>query len=139
MAGAVEALHARVTALAAARGDASDQLFPVHLAAGVLFADGSTALGREDKALEWGCSLEAPLQLAPAIAGAAARGVSPLVLLVADHAGVAHAPSARARAWLAERGHGGCTVYAHGRDGSLHRTTVARLAPAVPRIQLGGR
>lgn len=141
---ALLALYASVTACARSCGDPSDQLYPVHLAAGVLLSDGSTSVAREDKGLEFGCTVEAPVKLIPFIQAAAtatattvAGAPRPLVVLQADQFGVLHAPPARARAWLYERGHGGAVVFAHdAATGALVRVTAARLSPAVPRIQL---
>jgi hypothetical protein len=147
---ALAALYAEVVACARAGGDPADQLYPVHLAAGVLLSDGRTAVAREDKGLEFGCTVEAPVKLIPFIqqaaaaaaataggGGGAATAPRPLAVLQADQFGVLHAPHARARAWLYERGHGSAVVYAHDAStGTLVRTTAARLSPAVPRIQL---
>lgn len=132
---ALTALYRQCVALAAAP-DPADQLYPVNLAAGVLLSDGRTLVAREDKGLEYGCTVEAAVQLTLGIRGAAADGVAPLALLQVDQYGVCHAPHARARAWLSERGHGGVVVFAHDRSGALVRTTAERLAPAGPAILL---
>lgn len=140
--GVVEAalarLHAHLTAVAAAP-DPADQLYPVNLAAGALLADGGTISAREDKGLEYGCTVEAPVKLAAALLAAARRGVRPLAVLVVDQWGVLHAPSARARSWLYERGFGATAVFVHdAAGGGVVRTTAERLSPAVPLIHLGG-
>lgn len=44
-------------------GAGSDSLFPIHFAAGVLFADGSVAVARQDKGLEYGCTIDAVAKL----------------------------------------------------------------------------
>lgn len=135
VAAALTALYRQCVELAAAP-DPADQLYPVNLAAGVLLADGRTLVAREDKGLEYGCTVEAPVQLTLGIRAAAAGGVAPLAMLQVDQWGVCHAPHARARAWLSERGYGGVVVYAHDRSGALVRTTAERLAPAGPAIVL---
>lgn len=132
---ALESLYARALLLAR-RGDSSDDLYPLALAAGILLADGRALLAREHKALEWGCTLEAPLALAGALAEAAAAGAPPLAMLLVDQFGALHAPHAKTRAWMHERGHGDCVVYTHAADGALVRVTASALYPAAPHIRL---
>jgi hypothetical protein len=134
--------------------------------AGVLFDDGSAAVGRQDKGLEYGCTVDAVTKLCGAIQGGAAcsgcgcgsrEGAPtagsaaepprpprrPLVVLHVDQLGICHAPHAKGRSWLYEQGYGDVAVYVHYHSGggggggaALHRTTVERLSPAVPLIAL---
>jgi hypothetical protein len=136
------------------------------LTAGVLFDDGSVAVSRQDKGLEYGCTVDAVTKLCAAIEGSGeAQGAAtqqqqeqprprrkPLVVMQVDQLGICHAPHAKGRSWLYEQGHGDVTVYVHHQAGTsaqrgvalgaggaaaaLHRTTVERLSPAVPLIAL---
>lgn len=133
---ALMALHGHIRAIAKAF-DEADHLYPINLAAGVLFSDGTTVTAREDKGLEYGCTVEAPVKLCVALLAARKRGLRPLVMLVTDQYGTLHAPNARARSWLYERGFGATVVFAHDAAGALVRVTADRLSPAVPAIALG--
>jgi cytidine deaminase len=97
-------------------GAAFGAVHPLSIAAGLLWADGRTELALQRKALEYGCSADAVLQLcAGAIASHEQQGAPPPVLLMqADQCGLLHAPSASARAVLAEHGLGGLIVGVHG-------------------------
>lgn len=133
----IVALYQAATALAATP-HASDSLYPIHYAAGVLLSDGTAAVARQDKALEFGSSLDATCKLASVVLERAAvtAGVVPLVLLHVDNYGVCHAPHANGRSWYVENGFEETVVYLHNADGALVRTRIAELAPAVPRIAL---
>ena len=134
-------LYARVRA--ATRDDAKDCLYPVRLAAGVRFADGTVRVAAQSKALEYGASLDCVAKLAPFLEAerrTSARapsgsGNAPEMLLVSDQRGILHAPLARARAYLFENGYGALAVVAHAPDGSLARWTVDALVPDSPRVE----
>lgn len=90
-----------------------DQLYPIHRAAGMLFEDGSHVLAREDKCLEYGCSIDAVSRLSLFIAQSADCGIKPLVLIPTDQFGICTAPAAEPRAWLHEYGYDHVVVPAH--------------------------
>ena len=116
-------------AVAACGGDARDELHPIRFGAAVAFSDGYIASASHKKALEYGCSLDAIGQLAPAIEAHRATA-PPVVICFADQFGVLHGPFAPARAYLSEFGHVACRVLVHDAGGGLHAPTVAELAPS---------
>mmetsp|Transcript_11628 Transcript_11628/g.40705 ORF Transcript_11628/g.40705 Transcript_11628/m.40705 type:complete len:383 (-) Transcript_11628:139-1287(-) len=118
--------------------DARDLLYPLRLAAGVLFDDGSTSTAAQNKMVEYGSTVDPVTKLAQAIEAKAAAGVRPTLVLMADQFGVLHAPWARARSYLYEEDFDDCEVVAHDRDGRLHRVTVATLVPEIPKFDWGG-
>lgn len=137
---AVVKLYKRVVDAASAAGPvpAQDTLYPIHYAAGVLFAQGGMAVARQDLCLEYGCSADAVHKLAHTIqlASSSAQG-APTVLLMADQYGILHAPFAAARAWLAEYGYGSTLILLHDQDTGLIRKVAALdLSPAAPAISL---
>ena len=101
---------------------------------GVVFADGSTAVARQSKGLEYGTTVDAVTKLCMSMEAASNP---PVALLHVDQFGICHAPHAKARAWLHESGRGSTRVLVHNRsDGALAFVTAARLSPAVPMIAL---
>ena len=90
----------------------------------------ATAVQR--KALEYGCSLDPVGQLAPELARKRRDGVRPIVVALVDDLGVAHAPFASGRAFLAEHGYGAVDVLCHDGDGALHVVEALELMPFVP-------
>ena len=115
----------------------SDSLYPIHLAAGVLFADASTERTRQDKALEYGCTLDCVSKLTHAMEAGASRGCNPVFVITIDQFGVCWAPSASARAWLTEAlSLVKVTIPVHAKDGTLHFVTQDELSPASPAISL---
>lgn len=137
---ALAALHAAVTALAAgACGGASDRLYPIHLAAGALLSNGSHALARQDKCLEYGCTADAVTRLGYVLAQSSSPDPAPraLALVQCDQFGNCIAPSAPPRAWLSEHGHAALPVLVHdAASGELRCVTAGELAPAAPAIAL---
>lgn len=111
-----------------------DQLYPVHYAAGVLFADGQSLVARQDKGLEYGCTIEATSKLLAAVGAAAAAGVPPVALLHVDQFGILHAPTAKGRAHFREYGYDDMVVYVHDSDGKIVRTDIRTLVPESPAI-----
>ena len=133
-------LCAAVAALAR-QAHEQDDLYPVHLAAGVLFADGERLLARQLKGLEYGCSADAVVRLSGALARA-----RPVALLVqADQHGNLLAPSAPARALLTEHAArlgiaAGTRVLLHdARSGALLALPPAALASDAPAIRTGSQ
>eukprot|EP00928_Gymnodinium_smaydae_P082179 TRINITY_DN65576_c0_g1_i1.p1 TRINITY_DN65576_c0_g1~~TRINITY_DN65576_c0_g1_i1.p1 ORF type:complete len:350 (+),score=42.29 TRINITY_DN65576_c0_g1_i1:41-1090(+) len=116
-------------ALRACETDGNDHVHPVSYGAAVIFEDGSEARASQKKALEYGCSLDAVCQLAPAIE---ASPSPPAYLCMSDHFGVCHAPFAPARAYLLEHGYGACRVLCHDEAGKLHVPRVEDLVPHSP-------
>jgi cytidine deaminase len=131
-------LCAAVAALARQPHD-QDHLYPVHLAAGVLFADGGRLLARQLKGLEYGCSADAVVRLSGALAPE--RAVA--LLVQADQFGNLLAPSAPARALLTEHAarlgiEGRSRVLLHdARSGALLALHPAALAAEAPSIRTG--
>lgn len=123
-----EALVYRAAA-AACTADGRTDVHPVSYGAAVLFADGNVAAASQVKATEYGCSLDALCQLAPAVASAQSR---PKLFCMVDHFGVLHAPFSAARAYLIEHGHGEATVLVHDELGTLHRPRACELMPSTP-------
>ena len=136
LAAAAAALCLQATALAAQPHELDD-LYPVHLAAGVLFEDGSHALARQLKALEYGCSADAVVRLS----GGLARRRPAALLVQSDQFGNLLAPSAPARALLAEHserlGVASARVLLHSRAGELLAVPLSALAPSAPEIKTG--
>jgi cytidine deaminase len=137
-AAAAAALCAAVTALAAAPHE-QDHLYPVHLAAGALFADGTVALARQLKGLEYGCSADAVVRLSGGLAAA-----RPVALLVqSDQHGNLLAPSAPARALLTEHaqrlglGAAALVLLHDAASGALLALPPAALASEAPDIRTG--
>ena len=58
--------------------------------------------------------------------------VRPIVVALVDDLGVAHAPFASGRAFLAEHGYGAVDVLCHDGDGALHVVEALELMPFVP-------
>ena len=56
-------------------------------------------------------------------------GVRPIVVALVDDLGVAHAPFASGRAFLAEHGYGAVDVLCHDGDGALHVVEALELMP----------
>ena len=56
----------------------------------------------------------------------------PIVVALVDDLGVAHAPFASGRAFLAEHGYGAVDVLCHDGDGALHVVEALELMPFVP-------
>lgn len=129
--GSLEAKAWRL-ATEAARNDKRSEMHPVSFGSSVLFADGTPAIAWQKKALEYGCTLDAICQLAPALEAARTLGTKPLLIVMADQFGVCHAPFAPARAFLVEHGFGAVQLLVHDTAGTLHRTTADELMPALP-------
>jgi hypothetical protein len=111
--------------------DGRPTLHPMRYAAGVLFSDGSHQVQAMTKLLEYGWSLDAVVKLVPSLEERRERGVSPVVLFLADHCGNLHSLSAPARSHLSEYGYSPALLF-HDRSGKLVETTVQSLAPDVP-------
>lgn len=92
---------------------------PIRYGAAVLFSDGTVAIASQKVALEYGCTLDAVGQLASTIDRKAIQieedspACRPILLVQCDQFGVCHAPFARGRAFLTERGYGDCKVLIH--------------------------
>jgi len=117
-----------------------DHLYPVHLAAGVLFCDGGTALARQLKGLEYGCSADAMVRLS----GSFGAGREVALLVQSDQHGNLIAPSAPARSLLSEHCHSlglqQAVVLLHCQpSGLLLALPPAALAPSAPDIKTGKR
>lgn len=90
--------------------DTLTNLHPIQFGAAVLFENGTIEVAHQQKALEYGASLDAVSQLVPHIDQSLAR---PVALVQVDSFGIAHAPFAPARAFLSEHGYGDCRVLIH--------------------------
>lgn len=119
-------------AVEACADDQRRELHPISFGAACVLADGSVTTAWQKKALEYSCSLDAVCQLAPAIETARKRGVPPVMLCMADHHGVLHAPFATARAYLCEHGLGDVAVALHDEHGALHVVRASELLPGLP-------
>jgi cytidine deaminase len=90
------------------------------------------------KAVEYGASLDAVTQLVPQLFQPDGTRQKVLAITLVDQFGVAHAPFAAARSFLAEHSFGNsfCVLIARGENGSLYRKAVPAidLAPFVPPI-----
>lgn len=124
----------------------ADSLYPIHLAAGLLFSDGSIHVARQDKCLEYGCSIDGSEKLSYLVKdqsrsensnASSAPSRVPLILLQTDQYGILQAPPAPARSWWQEFGQGEVIVPVHDRDtGAIAMHTFNSLAPAAPEIIL---
>jgi cytidine deaminase len=127
---------AAATAYAAAKrashGDDRDDLHPTRYGVACAFDDGTVETAVQRKALEYGCSLDPVGQLAPELAKKRRDGVRPIVVALVDDLGVAHAPFASGRAFLAEHGYGAVDVLCHDSEGALHVVEALELMPFVP-------
>jgi cytidine deaminase len=140
-------------------GLTDDGIHPMRIAAGAIFSDGKIVATLQRKALEYGCTSDAVVQLMPFLLGAHGtivdqRNIStpenehgwpvengstgrPVLLMQVDQCGLLHAPAAPARAVLVEHGSGSLCVAVHARDAGSGETavvctTAADLAPALP-------
>lgn len=128
--------------------DHADALHPIRFSAAALFDDGSVEVAWQLKGLEYGCTLDAISQLirdiekkkycAPcAVPGDATAvhshqaglSVKPVVLVMCDQFGVAHAPFAQARALLYEHGYRYVKILVHDKEGALNAFSVDELVP----------
>ena len=131
-------------------------IHPIRLAAGAIYADGRIVATTQKKALEYGCTSDAVVQLMPFLLGTHGSlvdkfssateggGGKPVLLMQVDQCGLLHAPAAPARAVLAEHGSGSLCVAVHAEQETgevdVVCTTVADLAPALPTqmLEMGG-
>mmetsp|Transcript_5383 Transcript_5383/g.7997 ORF Transcript_5383/g.7997 Transcript_5383/m.7997 type:complete len:475 (-) Transcript_5383:142-1566(-) len=119
-------------AIDAARDRTNDRisLHPIQYGAAVRMSDGTIHTAIQQKALEYGCSVDAVTQFASMFRQKAkesdgnsngdgdgvgddmghSQGIHPVMLVQADNFGLLHPPFATARAFLAEYGHGKCKV-----------------------------
>lgn len=112
-----------------------DELFPLHYSAAFCIDGCERArVARGVACLEFGCSLDAVASLSGLLTSASSR---PRALCVVDQWGVLCAPSAPARAWLAEHGWGATLIPLHDARGALVVVSAADLSPASPQISLG--
>jgi hypothetical protein len=92
---------------------------PVCIGAAGLFSDGMVAFASRKVALEYGCTLDAVGKLANAIDGKAihikdhSEPCRPIMLVQCNQFGIACAPFAQGRAFLAKRGYGDCKILLH--------------------------
>lgn len=121
------------------------ELHPITYSATVLFDDKSHSTSRCVKLLEYGCSMDAVTQLAPVLKSKRAQGLKATHLVQVDQFGIAHAPFAPARAFLAEEGYGDVAILMHSfasQDNclTLHTNKASELAPMAPEFvkQLNG-
>ena len=87
--------------------------------------------------LEYGCSLDAVTQLAPAMNAKRSCGLDTIQIVQVDQYGIAHPPFAPARAFLVEQGYGHVSIFMHDFDvkqnSLVWRTVKAlELAPMEP-------
>jgi hypothetical protein len=75
--------------------DWKDDLHPTRYAAGVLFEDGTVKACHQQKALEYGSSLDPVTQLAPSLDQKAGAGVKPLLIMQMDQYGESEVCSQR--------------------------------------------
>jgi len=123
------------TAVKAATQNDKSEVYPVKLAAGVLFSDNSTKIVSQSKAVEFASSIDPVVKLIPFLEEKVAEGVTPSLVLMSDQFGVLHAPFACARAFLAEHGYEDLKLIVHNRQGCLQKTTIAHLSPQLKRIK----
>jgi len=124
-------LHAQ--ALEATAWDNKDEIHPVRLAAGVLFADGSMHFAAQAKALEYGNTLDPVSLLAPVLLQYRTRGVHPVAILQVDQHGIMHAPFAPARSFLFENDFDEAAIFVHDPQGKVCSLRVEQLVPDAPR------
>lgn len=113
--------------------DTKDEIHPVRLAAGVLFSDGSVSYTAQQKALEYGNTLDPVSLLAPVLLQKRAQGIHPEMIVQVDQHGILHAPFAPARSFLYENDFDSCVIYVHGDAGDVAAVHVAELVPDAPR------
>jgi len=113
--------------------DSKDEIHPVRLAAGVLFEDGTMAFAAQQKALEYGNTLDAVSLLAPALLQARSRGLNPQTIIQVDQHGIMHAPFAPARSFLYENDFDSATIFVHEESGKALDVCIADLVPDAPR------
>lgn len=127
--------------------DHADALHPIRFSAAALFDDGSMEAAWQLKGLEYGCTLDAISQLirdiekkkycSPCTAPGDATVhphqvglvVKPVMLVMCDQFGVAHAPFAQARALLYEHGYRYVKILVHDKEGALNSVSVDELVP----------
>lgn len=156
-----EKVHALALGDAGTRGDIGlaasdvagltddDEIHPIRIAAGAMYSNGQVVATTQKKALEYGCTSDAVVQLMPFLLGEQvgltgthcsdneSTGRRPVLLMQVDQCGLLHAPAAAARAVLVEHGSGDLCVAVHAKDAEgggtvVVCTTAANLAPALP-------
>jgi cytidine deaminase len=131
--------------------DRQDILHPIRYSAAVLFDDGTIHTAWMLKGLEYGCTLDPVSQLvrelesrrycapcsttsavdSPQSASVFQAGLytKPVMLVMCDQFGVAHAPFAQARCLLTEHGYDYVQVLVHDENGVLCTVTAKELVP----------
>lgn len=127
--------------------DSLDALHPIRFSAAVLFEDGSIESAWQLKGLEYGCTLDPVSQLihdmerrkycSPCATSAgdavdphqAGLATKPVMLVMCDQFGVAHAPFAQARSLLNEHGYRYVIILVHDEEGRLNSFPVHELLP----------
>ncbi|CAM9507958.1 unnamed protein product, partial [Phaeothamnion confervicola] len=90
-----------------------DALHPIRYAAAVLFDDGTVETASQLKALEYGATADAVVQLVATMQQKRRAAVGARYVMQVDQFGNLHAPFAMARSILAEHGHGEVIVLVH--------------------------
>eukprot|EP00301_Raphidiophrys_heterophryoidea_P021903 c6190_g1_i1.p1 GENE.c6190_g1_i1~~c6190_g1_i1.p1 ORF type:complete len:368 (-),score=81.46 c6190_g1_i1:289-1329(-) len=104
----------------AGKPNATSNLHPIQLAAGVLYDDGTVITARQCNAFEFGSTLDAVTMLAnDLLKRKEATGKIPAILVHADSGGVLHAPFSTPRAWLQAYGFEHMLVLIHNNAGYL--------------------
>jgi cytidine deaminase len=111
--------------------DGRPSLHPLKYAAGVLFKDGTTRCQAMTKVLEYGWSLDPVIKLVPFLEEKKEQQIQPELILICDHFGNLHSPSAPARSHLTEYSYQPVLIF-HNRQGKLVQTDAQSLAPDVP-------
>ena len=121
-------------ALNAAKMDVLINLHPLRLGAGVLYADGTTEVTWQIKALEYGSTLDPVCQLMTYFERNKLEGIktsNPEMLLMVDQFGIIHAPFGQARAVLCEHGYNDLKVILMQDDGAPEKVALSTLVPGL--------
>jgi hypothetical protein len=121
------------------RHDENTQLHPLCFSAAVVYDDYTTIAAWMLKGLEYGCTLDPVAQLLHTLQQARladehrkAKIPQPVLLIMIDQFGIAHAPFAMARSLLLEHGYAWLQVAVHEDNADGHvliLTTVEKLVP----------
>ena len=109
--------------------DTRDELHPIRYAAGVLYENGDIDVASQNKALEYGNSIDPVTKLVPKFEEKLRIGVRPIAVLQCDQFGNLHAPFAPARSYLSEYGFRDLVVLVHDESGHLVRVKAGELVP----------
>lgn len=131
--------YLRKLARTAAEQDRQRYLHPISYGAAVYFRDKTYASAHQKKALEFGGTLDAVIQLVPILEAKRQSGIGVHSMVMCDQFGIAHPPFAGARTFLVEHGFGTVSILVHtaikGKGGiGWTKVKAMDLVPCLPEV-----